>query len=57
MAKTGISNSSGIAEIDAVLESNAYTVDDNKMVKDGGDNDRYYEQGNSLNLLPTTSNF
>ena len=44
-------------EVDAVLESNAYTIDDNKMAKDGGDNVAYYESGNSLNLLPTTTNF
>jgi len=56
-ATVGAGKPAYIFEIDAVLESNAYTVDDNKMVKDGGDNDRYYEQGNSLNLLPTTSNF
>ncbi len=43
-----------IFEIDARLESNAYTVDDTKMTKDGGDNDNYYESGNSLNLLPAT---
>lgn len=42
-------------EINAVLESNAYTVDDNKMKKDGGDNDNMYESGNSLNLLPLTA--
>lgn len=46
-----------IFELDAVLESSAYTVDDNKMSKDGGDNAAYYETGNSLNLLPTTSTF
>lgn len=46
-----------IFEIDATLESNAYTVDDNKMSKDGGDNDSYYESGNSLNLLPTNTGF
>lgn len=46
-----------IFEIDAVLESNAYTVEDNKMSKDGGDNVNYYESGNSLNLLPTTTTF
>jgi len=42
-----------IFEVDAVLESNAYTVDDNKMAKDGGDHAAMYETGNSLNLLPT----
>lgn len=41
-----------IFEIDAVLESNAYKIDDPKMSKDGGDNINYYETGNSLNLLP-----
>ncbi|MBI5798913.1 MAG: prepilin-type N-terminal cleavage/methylation domain-containing protein [Candidatus Yonathbacteria bacterium] len=46
-----------IFEIDARLESNAYTVEDNKMSKDGGDNISFYESGNSLNLLPETSNF
>lgn len=46
-----------IFEIDAVLESNAYKVEDNKMAKDGGDNDSFYESGNSLNVLPSTSNF
>lgn len=46
-----------IFEIDASLESNAYTVEDDKRSKDGGDNASYYEAGNSLNLLPTSGNF
>jgi len=46
-----------IFEIDAVLESNAYTIEDNKMAKDGGDNASMYESGNSLNLLPISGNF
>lgn len=46
-----------IFEINARLESNAYTVEDNKMAKDGGDNDSFYEAGNSLNLLPTSTGF
>lgn len=46
-----------IFEIDAVLESQAYKTDEQKMAKDGGDNDAYYETGNSLNLLPTGTNF
>ena len=57
-------NGSGVAgkpsfifEIDAVLESSAYTVDDNKMAKDGGDNSVMYETGNSLNLLPASGAF
>lgn len=49
---TGSSKPAYIFEIDAVLESNAYTSEDNKMKNDGGDNDKYYEQGNTLNLLP-----
>ena len=51
------SKPSFIFEIDARLESNAYTVDDNKMAKDGGDNDNYYETGNSLSLLPNGTGF
>lgn len=43
-----------VFEIDAVLESAAYTQDDNKMTKDGGDNDDKYETGNSLFLMPLT---
>lgn len=46
-----------IYEIDAVLESNAYTVDNNLHANDGGDNSSFYETGNSLNLLPTTGAF
>ncbi len=41
-----------IFEINTTLESTAYTVDDNKMSKDGGDHPDLYETGNSLNLLP-----
>lgn len=44
-----------VFELNAVLESTAYTVDDNKMTKDGGDNDDKYEVGNNLNLLPITA--
>ncbi|KKU82192.1 MAG: hypothetical protein UY07_C0002G0049 [Parcubacteria group bacterium GW2011_GWA1_47_8] len=53
-ASVGAGKPAYVFEIDAVLESNAYTVDDNKMTKDGGDNDDKYESGNSLNLLPLT---
>ena len=42
-------------EIDAVLESTAYTVTDNKMVKDGGNSDSYYEVGTDLALLTSES--
>ena len=53
-ATVGAGKPAYIFEIDAVLESNAYTVDDNKMSKDGGDNTDKYETGNSLNILPIT---
>lgn len=49
---TALSKPAYIFEINARLESSAYTSEDNKMAKDGGDNDAFYEQGNSLNLLP-----
>jgi len=42
-------------EIDAVLESTAYTVTDNKMAKDGGNSDSYYEVGTNLALLTSES--
>jgi uncharacterized protein (TIGR02145 family)/prepilin-type N-terminal cleavage/methylation domain-containing protein len=42
-------------EIDATLESNEYTVVDNKMAKDGGDNDNYYETGTELDLIKEES--
>ncbi|MFZ2310849.1 MAG: prepilin-type N-terminal cleavage/methylation domain-containing protein [Patescibacteria group bacterium] len=38
-------------EIAAKLESNAYTVDDNKMTKDGGNSALYYEVGTDLSIL------
>jgi prepilin-type N-terminal cleavage/methylation domain-containing protein len=44
-------------EIDARLESTAYTVDDNKMAKDGGNNAAYYEVGTDLGLLGTGTDF
>lgn len=46
-----------VFEINAGLESNAYTTEDDKRAKDGGDNASYFETGNSLNLLPTSGNF
>ncbi len=42
-------------EIDATLESIAYTSTDNKMSKDGGNNDSYYEVGTSLALVSIES--
>jgi prepilin-type N-terminal cleavage/methylation domain len=44
-------------EIDATLESKAYTVDDNKMAKDGGNNANYFEVGTDLQLLGTGTTF
>ncbi len=38
-------------EIDAQLESTAYTVDDNKRVSDGGNSTEYYETGTNLLIL------
>lgn len=53
----GAGKPSYIFEINAALESSAYTIDDDKRAKDGGDNASMFESGNSLNLLPTTGNF
>jgi prepilin-type N-terminal cleavage/methylation domain-containing protein len=44
-------------EIDARLESTAFTSDDNKMAKDGGNNANYYEVGTDLTLLGAGSDF
>ncbi len=38
-------------EINATLESQAYTVSDNKMANDGGNNANYYEVGTDLNIF------
>ncbi|OGI63097.1 hypothetical protein A2818_01640 [Candidatus Nomurabacteria bacterium RIFCSPHIGHO2_01_FULL_40_12] len=38
-------------EIDAVLESDAYTVTDNKRLSDGGNSNSYYEIGTNLKIL------
>ena len=46
-----------VFEIDTVLESQAYTVDDNRMTADGGDNANYYETGTSVQLLGGGTNF
>ncbi len=40
-----------VFEIDAALESAAYTSDDDKRIKDGGDNASLYEVGTDLKLL------
>jgi prepilin-type N-terminal cleavage/methylation domain-containing protein len=44
-------------EIDAQLESTAYTVDDDKRAKDGGNNASYYEVGTDLGILGTGTDF
>lgn len=44
-------------EIDAILESETYTVTDNKMAKDGGNNSAYYEIGTNLKILGTGTDF
>ncbi len=44
-------------EIDAQLESDAFTVDDDKRRKDGGNNNNYYEAGTNLKILGTGSDF
>ncbi len=46
-----------VFEIDAILESDAFTKKDNKAAKDGGDNLSYYEVGSSLNLIGNGTNF
>lgn len=46
-----------VFEVNAQLESNAYTSEDDKRAKDGGDHSTLYEVGNSLNLLPTGADF
>lgn len=48
---------STVFEIDAQLESAAFTVDDDKRTKDGGDNTSYYEVGTSTKLIGTGTNF
>lgn len=44
-------------EIDVQLESTAFTVDDNKKTKDGGNNANYYEVGTNLKILGTGTDF
>jgi len=44
-------------EIDAQLESTAYTVTDNKEASDGGNNSQYYEAGTNLLILGAGTDF
>jgi hypothetical protein len=46
-----------VFEIDAVLESAAYTVADNKLTTDGGNNSSYYEVGTNLKIIGTGTDF
>lgn len=50
---------SNVYEFDTVLESSTYGPggSDDRSVKDGGDNDNYYEVGSSLKLIGTGTNF
>lgn len=57
MYRYGCDASSLTFEIDARLESDAYTVDDNKGAKDGGNNSKLYEVGTKLTVLPATEDF
>ena len=54
MSGSGVAN---VFEINAQLESTAYTSTDDKRTKDGGDNASYYEVGNNLKILGTGTNF
>jgi prepilin-type N-terminal cleavage/methylation domain-containing protein len=42
-------------EIDAQLESDAYTVTDNKRLSDGGNSNLYYETGTNLLIMGKTA--
>ena len=44
-------------ELNARMESTAFLTDDNKAVKDGGNNTKLYEVGTSLTLLAGTDDF
>ena len=44
-------------ELDTKLESAAYTVDDAKATKDGGDNTNLFETGTDLSILGATNDF
>lgn len=44
-------------EMNARLESIAFTSDDNRMTKDGGNNGNYYEVGTGLQILGTGTDF
>lgn len=54
-AETG--KPANVFEINAQLESDAYTVTDNKRIRDGGDNANYYEVGTNLKLIGDGTTF
>ncbi len=49
---TTVGKPSNVFEINAQLESDAYTKTDDRRANDGGDNANYYEVGTNLRLLP-----
>lgn len=49
----GCASANTTFEVNARLESDAYTVQDNKMTSDGGNNNNLYEVGTALNVLGT----
>ncbi len=53
----GCNASSTTFELDAVLESQAYTLNDIKAAKDGGNNNSYYEVGTNLKILGAGTTF
>ncbi len=44
-------------ELNVRLESLAFTSEDNRMTKDGGNNNNLYEMGTSLNILGASTDF
>ena len=57
MYRYGCSQSPLAFEIDAALESTAYTITDDKRASDGGNNPNFYEVGTNLKILGTGNNF
>ena len=53
----GCKSSNMTFELNAKLESDAYTATDNKHQSDGGNNDNLYEVGTALNILGTGADF
>jgi prepilin-type N-terminal cleavage/methylation domain-containing protein len=53
----GCLSSSMTFEVDAKLESESYTVQDNKLTSDGGNNTLLYEVGTNLSVLGSGNDF